>query len=158
MDKQKIVKELNGWVKKEFGSLYCVKYDSDLMLYEKEACVAWFVDFKKNTFLFANSNASSSIHLIKKGIIEKFYDKAIELLSKCESKYTIQVFPHDRGYLRLAHGAFDDDTYYDIDSSEDKYHLIQTNFTQSEIEKLKKRDDIAIDWDKAVIKEVDDNE
>lgn len=34
----------------------------------------------------------------------------------------------------------------------------QHAFTKQEIEELKQRDDIAIDWDKAIIKPVEDNE
>lgn len=35
---------------------------------------------------------------------------------------------------------------------------IKTRFTQSEIDELKQRDDLAIDWNKAIIKEVRDDE
>lgn len=35
--------------------------------------------------------------------------------------------------------------------------LDQCSFTQAEIDNLKKRDDIAIDWNKAVIEQVEGN-
>lgn len=65
-------------------------------------------------------------------------------------KYNIQVIPDDsKSYLnyfilgkRFIFGsAFNTDDY-------------QTLFTKDEIEEMKKRDDIAVDWDKAIIEEV----
>lgn len=155
MNKEKILEELNKWAKSEFGSTFEVAIDcNDLTLFADAVCVAWFVKFKKDMFHFAGTNDCNLNHrLIKEGIVEKFYDKAIELLNEYESKkYTVQVFPQGRGYLRVNYGT-SDDIYYDIDSPEDIYYLVKTQFTQSEIEELKKRD-IAIDWDKAIIKEV----
>ncbi|MEY8295019.1 hypothetical protein [Limosilactobacillus caviae] len=35
---------------------------------------------------------------------------------------------------------------------------VKTRFTQAEIDELKQRDDLAIDWYKAIIKEVKDDE
>lgn len=155
MNENKIVDELNEWAKKELGSHYSVMDDSDLTLYQNDNSVAWFFDFKKCKFGFSSNSKDCSIQLIKKGIIEKFYEKGVELLAKYEPKYTVQVFPQERGYLNVNHDFEpSNDVTYDIGWPEDRSSLTKTEFTQSEIEGLKKRD-IAIDWDKAVIKEVE---
>lgn len=71
-----------------------------------------------------------------------------------EKKYTIQVTANsDDAYLnyheRSNHINFCDDIETDH---------VKTRFTQSEIDELKQRDDLAIDWNKAIIKEVKDDE
>lgn len=71
-----------------------------------------------------------------------------------EKKYTIQVIANcASAYLNCNkednHMTFCDDIETDY---------IKTRFTQSEIDELKQRDDFAIDWDKAIIKEVKDDE
>lgn len=69
-----------------------------------------------------------------------------------EKEYTVQVFPVDDGYLNLD----DDGCVYTDDF--DQISGTRTQFTQSEIEKFKQRDDIAIDWNKAKIEEVKEDE
>lgn len=71
-----------------------------------------------------------------------------------EKKYTIQVIANCVGaYLNCNEEnnrmAFCDDIETDY---------TKTRFTQSEIDELKQRDDLAIDWDKAIIKEVKGDE
>ena len=63
-------------------------------------------------------------------------------------KYTVQVFPGERGYLNVFQG--EDIVLNNIDKDSD----FQTHFTQEEIDKLKERKDLAIDWDKAIIEPV----
>ena len=63
-------------------------------------------------------------------------------------KYTVQVFPGEYGYLNFIQGD-----RFSIHSSEDTDNC-QTYFTQAEIDYLKKRDNLAIDWDKAIIEPV----
>lgn len=64
-------------------------------------------------------------------------------------KYTVKVIPDDStGYL----SRDGDGTLYFGDNTEQMNN--HPSFTQSEIEEFKKRDDIAIDWDKAIIKPV----
>lgn len=73
-----------------------------------------------------------------------------------ERKYTIQVIANnDDSYLVKIHGS----NKYFISAliMKDAYGD-KVLFTKSEIEMLKQRDDIAIDWDKAKIEEVKDNE
>lgn len=70
-----------------------------------------------------------------------------------EQKYTVQVFEGDpNGYLN-----YDSENYDHLLSDGDNASGYQAHFTQAEINALKQRDDIAIDWDKAIIKRVDDD-
>lgn len=71
-----------------------------------------------------------------------------------EKKYTIQVIAnYDSAYLNC-HKEDNSMTFYD-DIETDH---VKTRFTQAEIDELKQRPDLAIDWDKAIIKEVKDDE
>lgn len=66
-----------------------------------------------------------------------------------EQKYTIQIFPNSFGYLNISN----DGSKADVgDLTECRgWHM---TFTKSEIEQLKQRDDLAIDWDKTKIEPV----
>ena len=67
-----------------------------------------------------------------------------------EQKYTVKVLEDDGAFLiKTPNGSF----YFGTLSTADAYGD-QNGFTQAEIEKLKHRDDLAIDWDKAVIEPV----
>lgn len=69
-----------------------------------------------------------------------------------EKKYTVQVFNNETGYLNVADsGEF-------FTGNPFQYKGFKTHFTQREINMLKQRDDLAIDWDKAKIEEVSEDE
>ena len=71
-----------------------------------------------------------------------------------EKKYTIQVIANcTSAYLNCNKG----DNHMMFCSDIETDH-VKTRFTQSEIDELKQCDDLAIDWDKAIIKEVKDDE
>lgn len=90
-------------------------------------------------------------------ILLEFYRVGRKLLKKPIKKYTVQVLPNEKGYLHVDHkDEASDEVSYSIGWPEDSYYLTQTEFTKSEIEELKTRDDIAIDWDKVELEEVDD--
>lgn len=62
-------------------------------------------------------------------------------------KYTVQVIKGDeKSFLNQ---MVDDKTFCMDNDYEDK--SMRTRFTQAEIEEFKQRDDLAIDWDKAII-------
>ena len=69
-----------------------------------------------------------------------------------KQKYTIKVAPTSLGYFGIDYDEGD----ATIDSSKNEFY--QTYFTKSEIERLKQLNDLAIDWDKAKIEPVEDNE
>ncbi|MBW3349870.1 hypothetical protein [Limosilactobacillus reuteri] len=71
-----------------------------------------------------------------------------------EKKYTIQVIAnYDSAYLNCYKESNRMTFYDDIETDH-----VKTRFTQAEIDELKQRDDLAIDWDKAIIKEVKGDE
>ena len=71
-----------------------------------------------------------------------------------ESKYTVQVLAdYDESFLNV--GKDDGFAFFKDEVEADS---VQTQFTQAEIDELKQRDDLAIDWNKATIKEVKDDE
>lgn len=63
-------------------------------------------------------------------------------------KYTVQVFPGEFGYLNFIRGEG-----FSVNSSE-ATDVCQTYFTQAEINEFKKKHDLAIDWDKAIVEPV----
>ncbi|MFR0511498.1 hypothetical protein ACLUXW_00090 [Limosilactobacillus reuteri subsp. suis] len=63
-------------------------------------------------------------------------------------KYTVQVLPGEFGYLNFIRGEG-----FSVNSSE-ATDVCQTYFTQAEINEFKKKHDLAIDWDKAIIESV----
>ena len=77
--------------------------------------------------------------------------EALGLKKLSDCKYTIKVANGNEDYLNVHVISGDvtiDDSY---ENSEWKSH-----FTQAEINELKQRDDLAIDWDKAIINPVED--
>lgn len=68
---------------------------------------------------------------------------------QAKQKYTVQVFGNVDGYLFELGGSFG------LLDKEPILTIQKTQFTESEIEKLKQRDDLAIDWDKAIIEPVE---
>lgn len=158
MNKEKIVEELNKWLDEEFDTQYkCVSVSGDLSLAfcingNIYTYVAWFKGFRRDRFYFddGGSDFKINIQLIKDNVIRKFYDKTIELMSEYEPKYTVQVIKgNESAYLNYSSvtkrfGFLNSETFGSV----------KTEFTKSEIEEFKKRDDLAVDWDKAVIKEV----
>lgn len=68
-----------------------------------------------------------------------------------EQKYTIQVISGDYGFLNKVRF----DKQVSCDSCEETA-IFKAQFTKQEIEQLKQRDDLAIDWNKAKIEPVGD--
>lgn len=166
MNKEEIIKELDELVKELDKDFKVVKEPYNCGELVLSCCgnwICWFCNFDKYNFhinISGRHNPQEDQETIAKtGVINKFYTRAVELLTEYEPKYTVQVFPQNRGYLNVIHDFEPSkDVAYDIGWPEDRSSLTRTEFTQSEIEGLKKRDDLAIDWGKAIIKEVDDNE
>lgn len=66
-----------------------------------------------------------------------------------EKRYTVQVFHYSEGYLNINKNSGEPLISTPVDEFGYK-----TQFTQQEIEILKRRSDLAIDWDKAKIEKV----
>lgn len=152
MNKDKIVEELNEYMKGLDPKLSVENdTDGDLALNCNNDCQAWFDGFDRNSFDF-NVDDDLTTLFADKGCLTKFYHKAIELMDKYEAKYTVKILPDITGYLSVYQGILGTS---DCDNATAKTYF-KTHFTQSEIEELKKRDNVAVDWDKAIIKEVTD--
>lgn len=72
---------------------------------------------------------------------------------KNKQKYTVKVGPGNYGYLVVNFDDFDISILGLVD-----HQKWQSKFTKQEIEKLKHRDDLAIDWDKAIIEPIGDDD
>lgn len=68
-----------------------------------------------------------------------------------EQKYTVKVGPGNYGYLVVNFYDFDISILGLVD-----HQKWQSKFTKQEIEEFKNRDDLAIDWDKAIIEPVEE--
>lgn len=62
-------------------------------------------------------------------------------------KYFIHVLKEDTGYLNIIGGKIEIDDNYESTG-------FKTKFTNREIEELKQRDDVPLDWNKVTIEEV----
>ena len=79
--------------------------------------------------------------------------EALGLKRHGEQKYTVQILINDsQGFLNV--DKTDNNDCFLSDSSDDPDY--QAQFTQTEIDKLKRRPDLAIDWNKAIISLVED--
>ena len=93
---------------------------------------------------------------LSNSILLEFYKEGRKLLKKPIKKYRIKLWKGeteeaDNGYLNICYRT-------NRIAISDKYELgdWRTSFTKKEIEELKKRDDIAIDWNKVELEEVDE--
>lgn len=159
MNEEKIFEELEKYIQSIDADYEITVENGDLNLYSKNyQTVCCFVNFKADEFYLlenALKDKKEFNHYMK--MISTFHDKAVELMDKYRAKYTVQIFRKERGYLHVNYDRKDyNDVAYDVGRYEDMDYFIQTKFTKSEIEELKKRDDLAVDWDKAIVKEVTD--
>lgn len=152
MDRKEIVKELNNYVK-SVDSNFSVElwFKTDLVLVFKALSIATFNDFDTNNFTIDRIDKNIAPTVAKTRIIDKFYKKAYEVLDKRIDKYTVKITKYSDNYLHANSCTGYEDTYFEplYESS-----VWVNEFTKSEIEYFKKRDDLAIDWDKAIIERV----
>lgn len=90
------------------------------------------------------------------------YDELLEIIGQqghqaSDKKYAIKVFSGDYlVYFLDKYLAFNRETGAPVITTNDDDSGWKAHFTEKEIEELKKCDDIAIDWDKVELEEVDD--
>lgn len=90
------------------------------------------------------------------------HDELVEIMGQqghqeSEKKYAIKVFSGNyRDHFLAKYLALKRETGTPLISTNDDDSRWQAHFTEKEIEELKKRDDIAIDWDKVELEEMDD--
>lgn len=152
MEKQEIANQLQ----QEFqGEKYrievAVVLDSIVLKVEKET-VCWFEDCKTSNFNVRCSPSKYLEWMLENDLLLDFYRLGKKLLEENAKRYKVKVLkqknsisPYESRYL-----GFD----YDFDTPYLSSEYDVQSFTESQIEELKKRDDIAIDWDKAELEEV----
>lgn len=104
-------------------------------------------------FVNPNLGLPADVKVQLSGIIGKFLRTPIKERYPYK-KYTIQAIANS-DYCYLNYGKSSNRMTFCDDVETD---CVKTRFTQSEIDELKQRPDLAIDWDKAIIKEVKDDE
>lgn len=155
MDKKEIIKELNNYVK-DIYSDFSVElwFKTDIVLVFCDLNIAAFNEFDPNNFTISEMSEDIASTIVETGIIYKFYKKTRELLDKQIDKYTVRITNGTESYLHANSMVDYKDVCFD---NLINYSSVWVNkFTKEEIESFKKRDDLAIDWDKAIIEKVED--
>lgn len=155
MNKKEIVKELNNYVK-DIDSSFSVElwFKTDIVLVFHNLDIAIFNESDPNNFTIGEINEDLAPTIAKTGIINKFYKKAYKVLNKYIDKYTVRITNGTESYLHANSMVDYKDVCFD---NLINYSSVWVNkFTKGEIESFKKRDDLAIDWDKAIIEKVEE--
>ena len=155
MDKKEIIKELNDFVK-DINSNFSVDlwFKTDIVLVFHNLDIAIFNESDPNNFTIGEINEDLAPTIAKTGIINKFYKTAYKVLNKYIDKYTVRITNGTESYLHANSMVDYKDVCFD---NLINYSSVWVNkFTKEEIESFKKRDDLAIDWDKAIIEKVED--
>ncbi|MCG0772123.1 hypothetical protein IMAU10062_01260 [Lactiplantibacillus plantarum] len=95
---------------------------------------------------FLNMPANDELFMILAYLAKTPLDERVE-----ETKQYVKVFDNEFGYLNI-----DDSTGKTIVSGMPESYGYKTKFTDKEIEQLKQRDDIPLDWDKVELEEEHD--
>ncbi|MDO3393903.1 hypothetical protein [Ligilactobacillus sp. 110_WCHN] len=155
MEKQEIANQLQ----QEFqGEKYhievAVVLDSLVLKVEKET-VCWFKDCRTNEFHVFCDPSEYLEWMLENNLLLNFYKRGKELLEENAKRYTVEVLKEkDSSPFEARYLGFD----YRFDAPYFSNEYAKQEFTEKQIEELKKRDDIAIDWDKAELEEVYDAE
>lgn len=155
MDKEKIVNQLQQKIDKKYLNTKIESCYNMLALEFEGEVIAWFSDWDSDNYIIHPGPKAEWV--LSTDILLEFYKEGKKLLKKLIKRYTVQIFPNERGYLHVDHESeTSDEVSYSIGWPEAIGYLTQTEFTKSEIEELQKRDDIAVDWNKVELEEVDD--
>lgn len=158
MDKEKIMNQLQQKMSKKYSDFEIVEYLGCLALKAKGEILAHFRDWEAD-YYFIDCGQEVAEWALSNDIMLEFYRAGRKLLKKPIKKYAIKVikadsFPaNNSGYLNINYRA----NLVTFDSKTD-FEDWRASFTKKEIEELKARDDIAIDWSKVELEEVDDDE
>lgn len=155
MDRKEIVKELNNYVK-SIDSDFSVElwFKTDLVLVLKDSSIATFNEFDPNNFTIDEMDKYLAPTIAKTRIINKFYKKGYEILDKRIDKYTVKITDNSENYLHAS--SCNNYNCFRFKPLNELPSWWVYKFTKQEIESFKKRDDLAIDWDKAIIEKAKD--
>lgn len=154
MDKGKIMNQLQQKMSKHYRDVEVLEYLDCLALKAGDKIIAYFRNWDADNY-YMECGPELTKWALSNSILLEFYEAGRKLLKKPIKKYAIKVlkadsFPaHNSGYLNVNYRA-NLVTFNDKDDFQDW----RGSFTKKEIENLKKRDDIAIDWDKVELEEV----
>ena len=155
MDKGKIMNQLQQKMSKHYRDVEVLEFLGCLALKVGDKIIAHFRDWDADHY-YMECGPELTEWALSNSILLEFYEAGRKLLKKPIKKYAVKVLKDDIAtldsqYLSVNYQAnrvaFSDE--YEVDDW-------RTSFTEKEIENLKKRDDIAIDWDKVELEEVDD--
>ena len=155
MDKGKIMNKLQQKMSKRYHNVEVLEYLGCLALKAGDKIIAYFRDWDADDY-YMECGPELTEWALSNSILLEFYEAGRKLLEKPIKKYRIKLWKAeagkaDNGYLNICYRTKGV-------AITDKKELgdWRTSFTKKEIEELKKRDDIAIDWDKVELEEVDD--
>lgn len=152
VDKEKIVSQLQQKMNEKYINTEVLEHCGALALKVEGEIIAQFNDWDPDNYIMSGSSEIIE-KILNTDILLDFYRYGRKALKKPIKKYTIKVLKGKAAeegcnYLNVNYKtniisfgtniAFDD---------------WKASFTKNEIEELKKRDDIAIDWDKAELEE-----
>lgn len=155
MDKEKIVNQLQHKIDKKYLNTKIEGCYNMLALKLEGEVIAWFSDWDPDNYIVHPGPKAEWV--LSTDILLEFYKEGKKLLKKPIKKYAIKVLKADSvsaresGYLNVNYRA----NLVTFDGKID-FEDWRASFTKKEIEELQKRDDIAIDWDKVELEEVDD--
>ena len=145
--------QLQQKMSKHYRDVEVLEYLDCLALKAGDKIIAYFRDWDSDRY-YMECGPDLTEWALSNSILLEFYEAGRKLLEKPIKKYTIRVLKNevapDGGYLNFNYQA-NGLTIAD----KDEVNGWRTSFTEKEIENLKKRDDIAIDWDKVELEEVD---
>lgn len=158
MDKEKIMDELQQKMSEKYDDFEIVEHFNRLVLKFKGEILAHFRDWDADRY-YMECGPNYTEWALSNGILLEFYKEGRKLLKKLIKKYRIRVLKgkstvsdrsyFDRSYLNVNYRL----NLVSVEDGED-FGEWRASFTKKEIEELKKRDDIAIDWDKVELEEV----
>ena len=154
MDKGKIMNQLQQKMSKHYRDVEVLEYLGCLALKAGDKIIAHFRDWDADHY-YMECGPELTEWALSNSILLEFYKEGRKLLKKPIKKYTIRVLKNE---------VAPDDGYLNVDyqknavtiANKNEFNGWRTSFTKKEIEELKKCDNLAIDWNKAEIEEVDD--
>lgn len=153
MDKGKIMNQLQQKMDKKYINAEVLEYCGALALKSKGEVIARFNNWDADCY-YMECGPDLTEWALSSSILLDFYEAGRKLLEKPIKKYTIKVLKGkaaEEGCNYLNVNFLTNGISFGTNITFDDW---RASFTKSEIEELKKRDDIAIDWDKAELEEV----
>ena len=153
MDKGKIMNQLQQKMSKHYRDVEVLEYLGCLALKAGDKIIAHFRDWDADHYYMECGPELTELAL-SNSILLEFYEAGRKLLKKPIKKYRIKALKgksaeRRSSYLNVNYRL----NLVSFENGED-FEEWRASFTKKEIEELKKRDDIAIDWDKVELEEV----